>query len=210
VAVVPTLLLLLGVSVACWLVAKTPLTAELAQRLRAWGWSAVVVAAFALVAFGLLYPGSPSEPSAQAATANDSDAPWQPFSLANLQRSVDQGHSVMVDFSAEWCLTCKTLEKTVLHSAAVQQAIAKSGVVTMYGDFTDYPPEIDKTIRALGSNGVPVIAIFPASAPYKPIVFRGAYTRSELISALERATGRQLDATRPAVAGSESPRPPLN
>jgi thiol:disulfide interchange protein len=70
----------------------------------------------------------------------------------------------------------------------------------MYADFTEYPPEIERTIKALRSNGVPVIAIFPASAPYEPIVFRGAYTKSELITALERATGRQLDGAAQSVA----------
>ena len=35
-AIVPTILLLLGIGVACWLVARTPLTAELGARLKAW------------------------------------------------------------------------------------------------------------------------------------------------------------------------------
>ena len=69
--------------------------------------------------------------------------------------------AVLVDFSAEWCLNCKFFEKTVLHTKPVEQAIATSGAVTMYGDFTKYPPEIEQTIKALGANGVPVIAIFP-------------------------------------------------
>jgi thiol:disulfide interchange protein len=185
------------------LVARTPLTAELGERLKSWGLAGAVVLSFAFVAFGWLYPGVPSSGPAIAATIGDSGSPWQPFSLAALQRDVvERGHTLLVDFSAEWCLTCKMLEKTVLRSGPVEQAIAKSGVVTMYGDFTEYPPEIDRTIRALGSNGVPVIAIFPASEPYEPIVFRGAYTRSALISALERATGRQLESTSSTVADS--------
>jgi suppressor for copper-sensitivity B len=202
-AVVPTLLLLLGIGVACWWVARTPLTAELNDRLKSWGVSAAVVVLFALVAFGWLYPGTPTGPSAMetASAVAGRDSAWQPFSLAKLNRLVvDERRTVLVDFSAEWCLTCKTLEKAVLRSAPVTQAIAQSGAVTMYADFTEYPPEIERTIKALRSNGVPVIAIFPASAPYEPIVFRGAYTKSELISALERATGRQLDGAAQSVA----------
>jgi hypothetical protein len=107
---------------------------------------------------------------------------------------------VLVDFSADWCANCKVLEAAVLHTEPVEQAIAASGAVTMYADYTRYPPEIEKTIRALRSNGVPVIAIFPGDRPYKPIVFRGGYTQDGLIEALEKATGRSLRAPSSAVA----------
>jgi thiol:disulfide interchange protein DsbD len=97
---------------------------------------------------------------------------------------------VIVDFSAEWCLNCKFFEKTVLHTKPVEDAIARSGAVTMYGDYTKYPPEIDETIKALKANGVPVIAIFPGDDPFQPIVFRGGYRKNDLIAALDRAKGR--------------------
>jgi len=62
----------------------------------------------------------------------------------------------------------------------------------MYGDYTGYPKEITDTIKALGGNGVPVIAIFPGENPYEPIVILGGYSRQDLISALQRATGRHM------------------
>jgi suppressor for copper-sensitivity B len=180
-AVVPTLALLLGIAVACWLVARTPLTAEFGDRVKSWAIGGSIVALFAVVAFGGLY---------RLAIA-PSDMAWQPFSLEKLKQvAVDEGHTVIVDFSAEWCLNCKFFEKTVLHTKPVEQAIANSGAVTMYGDYTKYPPEIDETIKALHANGVPVIAIFPGDAPYEPIVFRGGYTREKLIAALDRAKSR--------------------
>jgi suppressor for copper-sensitivity B len=104
---------------------------------------------------------------------------------------VDEGRTVLVDFSADWCLNCKFFEKAVLHTKPVEQAIARSGTQTMYGDYTKYPAEITDTIRALGGNGVPVIAIFPGETPYKPIVFPGRYTQQDLIAALERASSGQ-------------------
>ena len=105
--------------------------------------------------------------------------PWQPFSLAKLNHLVvNERRTVLVDFSAEWCLTCKTLEKAVLRSDPVTQAIAQSGAVTMYADFTEYPPEIERTIKALRSNGVPVIAIFPASAPMSRSCFAALIPRA--------------------------------
>jgi thiol:disulfide interchange protein len=181
-AVVPTILLLLGIAVACWLVARTPLTAELGARMRAWASAAVVILLFVAVAFGGMY---------RLATA-PVDQAWQQFSLERLQQvAVDEGKTVLVDFSAEWCFNCKLFEKSVLHTKPVEQAIAQSGAVTMYADFTDYPPEIDRTIKALGANGVPVIAIFPGGSPHNPIVFRGGYTKQNLITALAEAKSRR-------------------
>ncbi len=178
-AIVPTLALLLGVGLACWIVARTPLTAELNDRLQSWGLAGAVILAAAVASFGWLYGES-----ARVA--------WQSFSLEKLQQvAVNEGRTVLVDFSAEWCLTCKALERTVLHTEAVEKAIASTGAVPMYADFTDFPPEIDRTLKALKSNGVPVIAVFPGGAPHDPIVFRGGYTQHGLIDALKRASNQR-------------------
>lgn len=189
-AIIPTLALLLGVAIACWLVSRTPLTAALADRLQSWALAGAVVLAAGVVAFGWLY-------------ARDQHVAWQPFSLAALQKAaVEEGQTVLVDFSADWCVNCKVLEKAVLHTDAVEKAIADSGAATMYADYTDYPPEIERTIRALKSNGVPVIAIFPGGRPYEPIVFRDGYTAQGLISALKQAESRKGAAAASSVAAA--------
>jgi thiol:disulfide interchange protein len=78
----------------------------------------------------------------------------------------------------------------------------------MYGDFTKYPPEIEQTIKTLGANGVPVIAIFPGDDPYRPIVFSGGYTSQKLIAALDRAKGRGVKtASRPSPESTASAAP---
>ena len=82
-----------------------------------------------------------------------------------------------------------------------------SGAVKMYADFTDYPPEIDRTIKALRANGVPVIAVFPGATPCEPIVFRGGYTADGVISALDKATRRSAG---DAIAGAASSAPTRN
>jgi thiol:disulfide interchange protein len=177
-AVVPTLALLLGIGIACWVISRTPFTAELTDRLWSWAKAGAVVAASVGVAV-MLFRAPPQ-------------ANWQAFSLERLKQvAVDEGRTVLVDFSAEWCINCKVFERTVLHTEPVKKAIERAGATTMYADFTEKPPEIDRTIRALGANGVPVIAIFPGGDPYRPIVFRGGYTQHKLISALQEAASRR-------------------
>lgn len=179
--VIPTLILLLGVGVACWYLARTPLTAEFAARAKSWVASAGVLLLFIGV-FGMMY---------RIAMA-PADKGWQPFSLERLhQVAVTEGKTVLVDFSAEWCPTCKVLEQFVLHTEPVEEAIKTSDVVTMYADYTDYSPEIKRTINALGSVGIPVVAIFPGGAPYKPIVFTDGYRQKDIIEAIAEAKSRR-------------------
>jgi thiol:disulfide interchange protein len=197
-AVVPTLSLLVGIGIACWLAARTPIAAELADQLKRWALVGAIVLFTAVFSFGWLY-------------SKDQPVAWEPFTLEKLQQvAVDEGRTVLVDFSAEWCITCKALEKTVLHTEPVEQAIAAAGAVKMYADFTHQPPEIQDTLHALRSSGVPVIAIFPGDRPYEPIVFRGGYTQNGLIAALEKASGRTLRPEGGAVAEATTATAPLN
>ena len=192
-AVVPTLILLLGIGLACWAVAKTPLTANLRDRLEAWGTAAAIVLLAGLIGFGNLVSVLTNVLGGGGDVVVE---PWPPFSLAELQQTaVVDGRTVLVDFSAEWCMNCKVLEETVLHTEPVMSAIKKAGVVTLYGDFTKQPPELAETIKALGGDGVPVIAIFPGGDPYHPIVFRDGYTVGGIVDAIRDAVARTSPAS---------------
>jgi thiol:disulfide interchange protein len=226
---VPTFALLVGITAACWWVAKTPLTDPLTARLRAWGEALAIVGVAAIACYGLLYPnvmlpryqaqldayadkrlatsqmqiaqqlgGVKDNAELQrvvadlvASSAVDGDKPWQDFTLAKLGRlAIDERRTVLVDFTADWCASCKFFEQTVLKTDDVTQALDGGGVATMSADYTKKPGWMRETIRALGGIGVPVLAIFPADRPYEPIVFTGGYTKSGLLEAIAQATGR--------------------
>ncbi len=127
----------------------------------------------------------------QASKSNDQE--WQSFSLAKLgQYTLGEGRTVMVDFTADWCFNCKTLEKLELKTQPVEEALTLADVITMEADYTKRPEPIDRTIKALGGIGVPLIAIFPGNDPYHPIVFSdGLYNKESLIEAIGQATGRK-------------------
>lgn len=134
------------------------------------------------------------------------DAAWQPFTLERLaQLAIQQKRTVLVDFTADWCMTCKTLEAAVLKTDEVEAAINEADVVTMVADYTDTPEWMSQTIYALGGVGVPVVAIFPADDPYRPIVFPSGYTKQKLLAAIKKATGRQVTQTA-RFSGEATPR----
>jgi suppressor for copper-sensitivity B len=96
-------------------------------------------------------------------------------------------NTVMVDFTADWCMTCKTLEKLVLNTPRTRSAVRRNGVVTLRADWTHASPEVTEMLELLGSKQVPVIAIFPAGSAHRPIILRGSYTHEMLLGALDKA-----------------------
>lgn len=196
--VVPTVLLLVGISIACWWISRTPITSSGIQKFYAWTTAVLLVIVSALGSYGFILPVMEQrfdkEIAARADTSHeDTGKLWQRFTPEKLKRvNIEQGKTVLVDFTADWCLTCKALEKAVLKTDDVENAIKRSQVVTMEADYTDRPPEIEAMIKSLGGIGVPLIAVFPAADPGNPIVFSdGAYTRDDIIGAIEEAVNRK-------------------
>ena len=212
--VVPTVGLLFGLWGACWWIGRIAPTADAATTVRAWLEAAVVAGAVWILTFGWLagvmqgYFNRAVEQAIarQLLTLNNRgtgmvEAPvekrpsawkktrltWQPYSRKMLENAIAAGSTVLVDFTADWCLTCKALEAAVLNTREIRDAVAANHVVTLHADWTHADPEVTQMLEALGSKQVPVLAIFPAGNPNEPIVFRGGYTRQELIDSLVRA-----------------------
>ena len=175
---VPTLALLVGIWAACWWVGKGQ---EMTGTVGFGRWVQAVATA-AIVgwgAFTLLAPG-------------ESVIEWQqPFSrdrIAELRRS---GATVMVDFSADWCPTCKFNLAYAIETDRVKAAIERNRVVPVLADWTDGSNEIKVALEALQSRSIPVLAIYPAATAGgecpEPIVLRDLITEAQVLEALERA-----------------------
>ncbi len=184
---VPTVALLFGLWGACWWIGRMPETVEQGEKVRRW----LEAAGFAGLIWVIAFPGIGGVlPFGSLAKYMQQRLERPVFSKAELQRAVASKNIVMVDFTADWCLTCKTLEATVLHTEPVQKAMREKGVQFMVADWTEYEKAKDVTemLDALGSRQVPVIAIFPPGKINSPIVFRGGYTQQQLLDALDRAS----------------------
>jgi suppressor for copper-sensitivity B len=207
--VVPTVGLLMAFWAGCWWIGRTPLFANFDAKLAAW----LQAGAFVAVMWVLLFPGLSGLTRGRiewnglygvmSSRLKESRETCIQQHLESLQLEgyelvrnsnltpipVAQSGptTVMVDFTADWCPTCKVLEATVLNSAAVKEKVEQDGVVTMKADWTHQPPEITAMLDLLASRQVPVLAIFPAGKPNDPIIFLGGYTQQTLIKALDEA-----------------------
>jgi thiol:disulfide interchange protein len=71
---------------------------------------------------------------------------------------------VLIDFTADWCLNCKSLDRWVLNTAPVKEAVMRNAVVPLVADYTDIPPELTKMLSLLKAGAVPVLAPEPVQA----------------------------------------------
>jgi len=112
---------------------------------------------------------------------------WQPFSQASLNALLKEGKPVFVDFTADWCISCKFNERTAIDVPAVRAAFAKDGIVPMKADWTNSDPEITAALARFGRVGVPFYVIYPAGKPDAPIALPEILTKDIVLDALAKA-----------------------
>jgi thiol:disulfide interchange protein DsbD len=83
-------------------------------------------------------------------------------SVADLQREIDQaksqGRTVLVDFSAKWCVSCKEMEKYTFTDAMVKTALDRT--VLLRADVTDNDADDQALLKHMGIIGPPTIAFY--------------------------------------------------
>jgi thiol:disulfide interchange protein len=144
-------------------------------------------------------PSTPDPKTAARAEQSEHELPWQPFTTrAEFEKLLGAGKTVLVDFTADWCATCKTLEAWYMNTREVRDLVRANGVVTVKADWTNYSPEVTAMLELLGAKQVPVIAIFPAGNPNAPIRFLDGYTKTSILDALRKAGASKPALSAPA------------
>lgn len=90
--------------------------------------------------------------------ASDGSVPYSPAKLAELRAA---GTPVLVDMTADWCITCKANERAVLDTDAFRDLLKRTGTVYMKGDWTDVNTTIAAYLEQWHSVGVPLYVVYP-------------------------------------------------
>jgi thiol:disulfide interchange protein DsbD len=131
------------------------------HRRRLWSVPALVVAIGALAYAGHAIHGLPrprADAMRTAPTADTSRVAYSPERLASLRAA---GRTVFVNMTADWCVTCKANEKTVLGGADFRRALEDANAVYMVGDWTDVDPAITAFLQEHRAVGVPLYVVYP-------------------------------------------------
>ena len=64
----------------------------------------------------------------------DGGIEWVPFSKQGLKSEIAAGRTVFVDFTADWCITCKFNERTAIDTPLVRGLLEEKKVVPMKAD----------------------------------------------------------------------------
>jgi thiol:disulfide interchange protein DsbD len=75
---------------------------------------------------------------------------------------------VLVDFTADWCLTCKVNERVAFGSDAVRESLRTNNVALLRADWTTRDSTVTRALSAFNRNSVPFVVLYgrdPNSVP---------------------------------------------
>ncbi len=128
-----------------------------------------------------------SNDGASVGAGNGSDPrEWQPFTPGIIASYQAKGKPVLVDFTADWCLSCQLNERVVLDRPEVQKHLADSGIALVRADWTHHDDDIAQTLAKLGRSGVPAYAVYPADAGTAPVLLPEVLTAGILYDAVDK------------------------
>ena len=162
------------IAAACWLWGRK----QLAQA----GKVSAVLALLLLLA-ALLLPLLFARPTSVVAEPS-TEQHWQSWSAEKLQQLRSDGKPVLVNMTADWCITCLVNERVALNTQSSKAALALYDVTYLKGDWTLRDAAITQYLRLYQRDGVPLYVLYWPGQP--PEVLPQILTPDTLATTLER------------------------
>ncbi len=121
-------------------------------------------------------------PKANAQVAQKAD--YKPWSEEAVKTALSEGKIVFVDFTADWCITCKVNESTALKNEKVQQVFKDKNVEFLVADWTKKDDIIARALSSHGRAGVPMYLVYHSSEK-EPVILPQLLTPQIVINAVE-------------------------
>lgn len=109
---------------------------------------------------------------------------WQSFSPELVSSLHQEGNLVFVDFTADWCLTCKANEALTFTNNRVIDAINQNQVQMLKADWTKKDDQITAILQQYGRVGVPFYLLYKPGQ-LNPEILPTLLTPSIFLKALE-------------------------
>jgi thiol:disulfide interchange protein len=112
---------------------------------------------------------------------------WQRWSPEAVAQARAAGKSILVDFTADWCLTCQVNKGTSIEISSVRAKLKEINAVALIGDYTHFPDAITTELNRYNRAGVPLVLVYPKNANAPPIVLPEVLTPNIVLNALNQA-----------------------
>jgi thiol:disulfide interchange protein/DsbC/DsbD-like thiol-disulfide interchange protein len=120
--------------------------------------------------------------------------PWRPYSAAALEALRDSGRVVLLDFTADWCLTCKVNERVAFGSDAVRASLRAHDVALLRADWTTRDPSVTRALAAFRRNSVPFVVLYGRDRAAAPAILPTLLTPGIVTRALDAAAASRAPA----------------
>jgi thiol:disulfide interchange protein DsbD len=174
------LLYLSILSIAAWLYGKY--VKPIYPRRKQWTFVIIALVIAILPAFHLLSFNS-AEFSEQGSEYSARSS-WQEFSPELVAELRSQNLPVFIDFTAEWCTTCKTNHALVLHTEEIESAFRENNVQLLVADNTRRNPIIDSWLQRFGRAGVPLYILY-IPGENEPVILPEIITKQMIYETLK-------------------------
>ncbi|MGS0673697.1 thioredoxin family protein [Shewanella sp. 125m-1] len=113
---------------------------------------------------------------------------WQTLTPAQIQPLVDDGYTVFVDITADWCNICYANKIGVTHREKIVNALSENKIILMQGDWTEPNVVVENYMQTQGRGGTPYNKIYGPGAP-SGIVLPSQLTMETVLHGLQKAKG---------------------
>lgn len=110
---------------------------------------------------------------------------WIYYTPDRFATAISEDKVVVLDFTAEWCLNCKTLEATVLQTDDVVKSLDRNDVVPMKIDLTGPNPDGVAKRNEAGRLTIPLLVVYGKDGA--EIWKSDAYTPTQVLDAVRDA-----------------------
>ncbi len=183
-AMTRVLIFFLACAVAVWLFGVVQFRSTRARRI------GLVFAVAIIVVTGVLTLRFDEESGDAAQVEASSSAPidWKEWSDDAVADELAAGRPVFVDFTADWCITCKVNEANVLEHRRVLEAIDEHDVAMFMADWTRRDERIRSKLAEFGKGGVPMYLVYSPDDPDNPELLPEVLTRQLVVDELKNAS----------------------
>lgn len=111
---------------------------------------------------------------------------WRKWSPSAFDLARREGRPILVDFTADWCLTCKFNKTAAIETPEVAAMIKTLNAIAFIADNTDEDPAIIAELKRHERAGVPLVLVYPADPGQPPAVLPAVLTKSLVLEALKK------------------------